>query len=307
MSSKLYLPVLLLLCISCQKSLKDLPVFDKNVAYESIRHQLEMGPRVPNSTGHEECKNWIAGQLQALGFQVKISPFTARTFTSVPMNVANVTGAYKPELTKRIVLATHYDTRPIAENDKDISTMMKPIAGADDGASGVAVLLEIAKIIKQKPIQNFGIDFVFLDASDQGDDTGMNVYSWGLGSQEWSTQVAISKKPKPEYCIFINMVGSKELRITQEGGSMRFAKELLIKIFAQAKTLGYEKYFPQIESRAIVEDHVFSFEHLDIPCILLMNNPEGSNNGIPPYMHTHQDNLEIVDPESLYKVGHLLL
>ena len=180
-----------------------IPKFDGNSAKEFITKQVSFGTRVTGSKGHQECKNWLVDQFKSFGAEVIEQDFSATTFNGVKLKATNIIARYNPNVQERIILSAHYDTRPFADKDPDPLRQSDPILGADDAGSGVGVLLEIAKLLKNNPIP-MGVDIVLFDAEDYGDDKGNNVNSWGLGSQYWGKNPHL-KRENVKYGILLDL------------------------------------------------------------------------------------------------------
>lgn len=275
--------------------------FNQDSAYVFIQKQVDFGKRYMNTTEHEECKNWLVSKLQNYDFEVITQDFKARSYMNEELNGTNIIGRYKPEVKERMLLCAHYDTRHIA--DKDSTDIELPIDGADDGGSGVGVILEIARQIKANPIP-MGLDIVFFDTEDYGSDKPGNDYSWGLGSQYWSKN--LHEEPyEVKYGILLDMVGSKNATFPKEGYSVKTAGKEVDKIWRFAKTLGYEKYFVDRPAGYYTDDHRFVIENAQIPMIDVINvKPDG---GFGHYHHTHLDNMENIDKQTLKAVGQIIL
>lgn len=282
------------------------PNFNGDSAFAYIKSQVDFGPRIPGSAEHKACAKWIVDQFNKAGLTVVEQPFKAQTYFGA-LDAVNIIGQYKPELPNRILLCAHWDSRHIA--DKDSKDREKPILGADDGASGVAVLLELARMVQQNPV-NIGIDFICFDAEDLGDDrppAGMTqnpastAETWCLGSQYWSRNL---HKPgyKAKFGILFDMVGAGGARFPREGYSLRMAPEIQNRIWAIAAELGYAELFPNYAAGEVTDDHVFVMRGTNIPTVDILGMPKN-----PPtfgdHHHTHFDNLSIIDVEILRRVG----
>lgn len=279
----------------------NIPKFDSALAYEFIVKQLSFGTREMNTPGHEACKDWLIEQLQATGFQVIPQTFTAKAYTGLELNGTNIIGQYRPEVAERLLLCAHYDTRHIA--DKDTSRVDQPIQGADDGASGVAVLLQLAQHIQAIDLP-MGVDIIFFDAEDYGDDKGRNDYSWALGSQYWSKNLH-EKGYLPKYGILLDMVGSADATFPKEGYSMQSAPKQVNKIWKLAKQMGHGQYFVNRRVGNYTDDHRFIIENTAIPMLDVINIKNDGRFG--HYHHTHLDDLDIISKKTLQAVGQVIL
>ena len=192
--------IILLMCTSRQndaenKSIEKLipqenikvkvPKFDAQSAKEFIAKQVSFGPRVTNSDGHQKCKEWLSKTFKSFEAKVIEQDFKATTYNNVQLNGTNIIARYNPNVQERIIIAAHWDTRPFADKDPDPLRQSDPILGADDGGSGVGVILELAQTLQKHPIP-MGVDFILFDAEDYGDDNGNDAESWVLGSRHWA-------------------------------------------------------------------------------------------------------------------------
>lgn len=305
-----WLIVLLSVFFACQPEIQKIPqediqvkvpAFNADSAYALVKKQLEFGPRYTNSPGHAQIRDWLLEKMNSYADEVIRQDFTATAYTGDTLNGTNIIARYKPDIAERVLLCAHYDTRHIA--DKDTIDQDQPILGADDGASGVAVLLEIARQLKENPIP-MGIDIVFFDAEDYGADTNGQTDTWGLGSQYWSKNL---HEPgyQVKYGILLDMVGAKGARFTKEGNSRFSARRVVKKIWELAERMNKQRFFVDKNTGAIIDDHLFIIQNAGIPMVDIINHPEEGLFGA--YHHTHQDNLEIIDPASLQAVGQVVL
>lgn len=275
------------------------PKFNKDSAYQFIKQQVDFGPRVPGTVAHAKCADYLVGKLKSYGLQVQIQSGNVTTYDGKKFNLKNIIGSYNLENNNRILLLAHWDTRPWADHDSQ--NRDKPNDGADDGASGVAVILEIARQLSiAKP--NVGIDILFDDLEDYGkenDSPGNN--TWCLGTQYWARNPHIPGY-KAQYGILLDMVGSKNAVFPQEGYSLKFAPYLVKKIWNKAARLGYSGYFTFQDAPPITDDHFYINTLANIPCVDIINlNPLTGQFG--PYHHRHTDNMNIIDKNTLETVG----
>ncbi len=316
---KRLLPLLLLPCLilftQCDKDnngtdpnpdtnvILTIPSADRDSAYAFVKAQVDMGPRVPGSDAHKQCAKWMADKLKSYGATVTTQTFTADYHFGESHESYNVIGSFNPENRKRVLLCAHWDTRYIADQDDEREN--EPIDGADDGGSGVAVLLEIARQIQANPI-DLGVDIVLFDAEDQGisggDETTTN--TWCIGSQYWSKNPH-TRGYRARYGILLDMVGSKNARFTKEGTSMHFAPNYMNKVWKLAAQMGYAGYFQDVESDPLIDDHWFINDIAKIPTIDIINRPQ--NNRFGRYWHTHDDNIDVISKKTLGVVGNTVL
>lgn len=300
--------------VHAQKSKEEmLRAFSSDSAYSFIENQLSFGPRVPGMEGHAKCANFIKDKLKSYGASVTIQYFTAYAYDSTKLSLQNIIGSYNPEASHRILLAAHWDTRPFA--DKDSINKNQPIPGANDGGSGTAVLLEIARILQKHPLPDIGVDMIFFDGEDFGEPQGYKMVKtlqnagavwWCLGSQYWSKNMH-QPDYSAKYGILLDMVGGKDARFFKEGGSMQFAKKYVNKVWKKAKQLGYDEHFINKKTRGIMDDHIFVSRDAAIPMINIIEYHHEHDNYFPDYHHTHGDNLSIIDKKTLQVVGETVL
>ena len=289
-------------------SYQQAPDFNADSAYHYIQQQVDFGPRVPNSEAHKAAGDWMVNKLKSFGLSVTEQTFKDKTYDGIELQLRNIIGRYKPEASKRILLGAHWDTRRIA--DKDTERLDEPIDGANDGASGVAVLLEIARVLHTDSLQpDVGIDFIFFDGEDDGEPEHRNFRDnsqiwWCLGSQYWSTTPHV-KGYSAYYGILVDMVGGKNARFYKEGYSLQFAKNIVDKVWTQAHHLGFGDFFQMRNAEPITDDHLFVNQNANIPMINIIDfSPDF---GFGHYHHTHKDNMEIIDKKTLSVVGQTVL
>ncbi len=280
------------------------PSFNQDSAYAFVAAQVAFGPRVPNTAAHRQCRDWLAAKLESYGAQVVLQDFTATAYTGQQLQCTNIIGSFNPKATKRILLAAHWDTRFISDQEHDISKQKLPVLGADDGASGVAVLLEIARQLSLHPL-DIGVDIIFFDAEDQGEDSGMSAETWCLGSQYWARNPHVAGY-KPKYGILLDMVGAKGARFAKEAASMSFAPWLVNKVWKLAQQMGYGQFFVDAATSGVTDDHFFVATIARIPMIDIINKPADSPTGFGTHWHTQADNLDIISKRTLKAVGQVI-
>lgn len=284
---------------SVEKKNVTVPRFNRDSAYTFVEKQVSFGPRAPKTQAHTDCKNWMVGKLEAFGADVIVQEFPATLANGTELTGYNVIGQYNIDHPRRILLAAHWDTRAVADQDSERTN--EPILGADDGGSGVGVLLEIARIIQENPI-DLGIDIVFFDLEDQGKD---GEYTWCLGSQHWAKNL---HRPnyKPEYGILLDMVGSENARFPKEGYSVANANRILNKVWPLAQRMGYGNFFVDNRVHPVTDDHKMVMEFAKIPMIDIINLPADTETRFGHYWHTHDDNMSVIDKKTLRAVGQVV-
>lgn len=284
------------------------PVFSGDSAFFYTDKQVKFGPRVPNSSAHVKCGDYLVAELKRLGCTVTEQKFTATHYDGTKLNARNIIGSINPQATKRILLASHWDSRPVA--DEDPTNKKGAIDGANDGASGVGVLLELARVIQQaaqKP--TVGVDLLFFDVEDGGNAAiAKDKYTgFCLGSQYWAANKHVPNY-SAYYGILLDMVGAKGATFPKEAFSNQYAGEITRNLWNLASQLGYSAYFIQEDGAAITDDHLPVNETAKIPMVdiihLQMNNPTKT---FFDDWHTHEDDMRNIDPNTLKAVGQTLL
>ncbi len=281
------------------------PGFDRDSAFQFVERQLAFGPRVPGTDAHRETADWLAATLERFGAEVIRQEFTARAHWGETLSGVNIIGQFNPGAGKRVVLAAHWDTRYSADSPLAEDTAEEGVPGADDGASGVSVLLEIARQLSLNPI-DMGVDIVFFDLEDQGKSGGSTTDSWGLGSQYWSKN--LHRNPyRPEYGILLDMVGARNARFAREHWSVYFAEDLVNKVWDLAAKMGYGNYFEPVDGGGVIDDHYFVNTEANIPMIDIINRPPESETGFGDHWHTLDDDIDVIDKRTLGAVGQVVL
>jgi hypothetical protein len=287
------------------------PVFSEDSAYQYIYNQVAFGPRVPNTAPHKACGLWLESELTSYGFEVILQEAIVSAWDGSKLEMKNIIGQFNKESKERILLCAHWDTRPYA--DKDIIDRFKPIDGANDGGSGVGVLLEIARQISMKS-PGYGVDIIFFDTEDYGTihDAGYQsiqemLDDWCLGSQYWSRNLHVANY-SPKYGILLDMVGAPNATFPKEGLSMKFAGHKVTAIWNAAESLGYGNYFVKKMAGAITDDHTFINNIAGIPTLDIIDmNVEGQYWTFGSFHHTHADNMDIIDKKTLKAVGQTVM
>ncbi len=271
-----------------------IPLFDGNRAFETLNKVVSHGPRNPGSPGHQACLAYINETLLGLADSVRLQSFSHRGYGGELLQMSNIIASFGPDNPSRILLCTHWDTRPRADRDPDASRRNEPILGANDGGSGVAVLLEIARLLKATP-PPVGVDLAFFDGEDYG--LGGDTPNYLLGARHFA-----ATKPSeyvPRFGILLDMIGDAQLDIPREGHSLRFASDIVDMVWDKAATLGYDQ-FSDREEAPITDDHL-PLNAVGIKTIDLIDfsYPDETNR----YWHTHDDTPDKCSAESLEAVG----
>ncbi|MBO4327907.1 MAG: M28 family peptidase [Bacteroidales bacterium] len=290
------------------------PVFNADSAYAYVKAQTDFGPRVPGTEAHASCAQWLVDKLAEYADTVMVQEFRTRLYTGKGMDGKNLIASFNPDAKKRIVLCAHWDSRPFADHDSDEANWNHPIDGANDGASGVGVLLEMARGFKQQPLnEKLGVDLIFFDLEDYGprQDLAEQYYDdrrnyWALGSQYWAAQPHLPGYTA-NFGILLDMVGGSDPSFQKEYYSQGYAAWVSNKVWRMAQNLGYQEYFVNELGDPISDDHLPLNEVAGIPCIDLIDlKPESSNGSFPETWHTLNDNLEHIDKQTLEMVGNVL-
>lgn len=281
------------------------PAFSADSAYRYIEEQVTFGPRVPNTSAHRACGDYLAAQLERFGAKVYNQYADLMAYDGTILKARNIIGVYNAEQKKRVMLCAHWDSRPYADQGEE-KHHHSAIDGANDGASGVGVLLEIARLIQQKA-PAIGIDIIFFDAEDYGiPDFYKGVYkpdTWCLGSQYWGRIPHVSDY-KARFGILLDMVGAKNATFYYEGYSRRTANRFVKKIWKMAERLGYGNYFIREDGGEVTDDHVYVNQYRQIPCVDIIHYDNQGTTGFNPTWHTLDDNLQHIDKATLQAVGH---
>lgn len=313
-----YAPLVLLFVVfSCGKNSEkpatttiDVPKFNADSAYAFVQKQVDFGPRVPNTEAHAKTAVYLEGKLKSYGAQVTVQSFKAPTIDGTIVDLKNIIASFQPQKQKRILLASHWDTRPYA--DKDSLKRDAPFDGANDGPSGVGVLLEIARQL-QSEHPRAGVDIILFDGEDWGPkdhDTNRPAVAqgwedwWCLGSQYWSKNL---HKPgyQAYFGILLDMVGSADARFFREGTSMEYAPRIVDKVWSAASLLGYGDRFIAQDTHGLTDDHLFVNKNARIPMVDIVQYD--SRNGFGDFHHTTKDNMSVIDKKTLKAVGTTVL
>jgi hypothetical protein len=278
------------------------PEFNPDSAYAYVKAQVDFGPRVPGTDAHAKCAAFLSAKLKSFGFDVIIpGGQTVKTYDGRQFALKNIIASFKPELQSRVMICSHWDTRPITESDtrdKD-----KPGDGANDGASGVGVALEIARQVGLSH-PTVGVDIIYFDVEDYGDNG--NEDTWCLGSKYWATNLH-KRDYVANFGVLLDMVGGPDAAFVKEGYSAQIAPQVVDKVWKAAGDLGYGAYFlPQTVRFVGADDHVPVNEQAHIPCIDIIQYNKATG-GFPDYHHTHKDNMSAIDKNTLKAVGQTLL
>lgn len=288
-----------------KKVLVATPQFNSDSAYVFIKKQVDFGPRVPNTKSHQQCANYLVNKLKNYGAEVLVQQGKVTAYDKKTYDLKNIIAAFNPSQSNRILLCAHYDTRHVA--DRDSNKTNQPIEGANDGASGVGVLLEIARQLHEQK-STLGIDIILFDIEDYGEprdgNSGMED-SWCLGSQYWAKNKHKANYTA-QYGILLDMVGAKNATFLMEASSDYYASWVNKKVWDNAVRLGYSNYFIYDKFGPITDDHLYINQFAKIPTIDIIQWDK-IRNDFGSYHHTHNDNMSVIDKNTLKAVGQTVI
>lgn len=277
------------------------PAFSSDSAYQYIVDQLAFGPRTNNSDAHKKCGDYFEKFFKDLGLTVHAQKGTVTAHDGKNLEFRNIIAQHNPEYGTRIFISAHWDSRPWA--DQDSKDKKKPIMAANDGASGVAVIMELARIITEQNA-NIGIDFILWDAEDYGVSGAENSFCYG--SQHWANN-KVPDNYRAKYGINLDMVGGTNASFPIEKFSSYYAPHIVKKVWKKAEKLGYQSYFiPQEGQYPTTDDHYYVNVNAGIPTIDIIHK-DLSSDSFHPTWHTHDDNIDAIDKKTLQVVGEVVL
>jgi len=275
-----------------------IPVFNPDTAFSYLTTQVGFGPRVSGTSAHDRCREYLVGELGRYADAVNMQPFTIRGYDGEELHYTNIISSFNAGATTRILLLAHYDSRPWADEEPDSSLHNRPIPGANDGASGVAVLLEIARQMKSSP-PSVGVDILLTDGEDYGrhNDPGGFLH----GARYFAAHLPPGYRPV--FGILLDMVGDANLEIPKEQYSIDFAADVVAHVWSAARDLGVSQFSDRVQGR-VTDDHL-PLNRAGIKTIDLIDfdYPDPTNR----YWHTLSDTPDKCSPASLEAVGRVLL
>lgn len=286
------------------------PSFNADSAFTYCQAQCDFGPRTMNSEAHDKCAAWIVSQFERQGCEVETQKADLQGYDGTILKSQNIIAHYNPKASQRVLLCAHWDSRPWADNDPDSANWRKPVMAANDGASGIGVMLEIARLLKAEPTLPFGIDFVCFDAEDWGTpqwaDVQDNGDTWALGAQYWSKN--LPQGYTAQYGILLDMVGGQGAKFYREGMSMQYASNVVKKVWSAARKAGYGSFFPKSDGGMITDDHIPVNENAKIPTVdIIAYYPDCQQSSFGPTWHTTHDTMENLDKNTLKAVGQTIV
>lgn len=287
---------------------KILGAFNADSAYSYIERQVSFGPRVPGSEAHRACSRYIIDRLRSFNADtVMVQNTTLEAYNGDKLPISNIFAGYNVGATNRVLLVAHWDTRPWANMEKDIESRKQPVPGANDGASGVGVLLEIARNLALKAPE-CGVDLLFVDAEDYGNQDGVagSDNTWCLGSQYWVEHMPYNSVNRPVFGILLDMVGGTGARFHRERYANINASRPTMRVWSEAKAMGLGDVFIDKVGGAVIDDHIFLTE-AGIPTTNIIENMNEVTGDFPPTWHTLDDNMKHISRETLDAVGKTVL
>lgn len=313
-------------CGTTKKQVEQQPLvniqFNADSAYLFCAAQCDFGPRTMNSEAHERCAQWISQKFQQYGYTVELQKADLKGYDGTILKSTNIIASSQPSTPNsqlpKVLICAHWDSRPWADNDPDSANWRKPVMAANDGASGVAVMLELARLIQQHDSLNVAVDFIASMRKTGASPNGMRQVtvptSWALGAQYWAKKYqekSLHSQPSTlnyQYAILLDMVGGQGAKFYQEGYSKQKAGRIVEKIWRAAHAAGYGSTFPMQESGFVTDDHVPVNDIANIPCVDIINHyPDCPQSSFGPTWHTVNDDMQHIDKNTLQAVGQTLL
>ena len=276
------------------------PTFDAARALDLARRQVAFGPRIPGTPAHDSTRAWMVGLLREAGARVAELPVVVppRDGSGDTLRGTNVFASFDTTASRRVLLAAHWDTREFADEDPDPARRQRPVPGANDGASGVAVLMEMARLLGEMP-PPVGVDLALFDLEDAGEPdfaTDSTATPYALGSAAF---VRENPSYRPAYGVLLDMIGDRTLRLPREGYSQEYAPDVVDRVWAAAARVGADAFVDEV-GPPIFDDHV-PFLQRGIPVIDVIHTP------FPDTWHTTSDTVDRLDAGSLGQVGRTLV
>ena len=285
------------------------PAFNADSAYQYVKAQCDFGPRVPNTQAHRDCGEYLFQKLRQFGARMYDQHADVIAYDNTVLKARNIIASFNPDNRRRVLLCAHWDSRPYADEEEDEAEQRKPILGANDGASGVGILLEVARQLQQQA-PAIGIDIVLFDAEDYGTpyfyQGNYKPDTWCLGSQYWGRVPHVGNY-NARFGILLDMVGGRGATFYYEGFSQRTADKYVKKIWDAAHRIGFGSYFPRLKGSEVTDDHLYVYQLRKIPCVDIINYDPNASSGFGDFGHTHDDNMDIIDRATLQAVGQTVL
>jgi hypothetical protein len=285
------------------------PKFNSDSAYEYVKAQCDFGPRVPGSEAHALCLAYFVEKFNGFGADtVIVQEGESVIYDGTKMPIRNVIASYGVGKSNRVMICAHWDSRPFADNDVNLANRRKPIIGANDGASGVGVIMELARQLGMKDAA-MGVDLILFDLEDLGApdwaETRLSDGGWALGSKYWASRPHVSGY-QAQFGILLDMVGAQGAQFYREYFSDRYASWVLDRVWSKAAEIGLSNVFVNQQGGAVTDDHVNVLK-AGIPCIDIIQFQRDTESGFGDYWHTHNDDMRNIDRATLDAVGRVLM
>ena len=286
------------------------PAFMADSAMAYCQAQCDFGPRTMNSKAHDLCEEWIVNKFKGFGLEVETQKADLTGWDGTKLHSTNIIAHFNPQAERRILICAHWDSRPWADNDPDSTNWHKPVLAANDGASGVGVMLEVARLLQNDTTLAIGVDLVCFDAEDYGtpqwaEKNEDSENTWALGAQYWAKN--LPENYKPQFGILLDMVGGQGAKIYQEQNSIRYAASIVDKVWSAARHAGFSSVFANEVGGGVTDDHV-PVNEAGIPTVdIIPFYPDCRQSSFGPTWHTINDDMEHLDINTLKAVGQTLI
>ena len=286
------------------------PAFIADSAMAYCQAQCDFGPRTMNSKAHDLCEEWIINKFKGFGLEVETQKADLTGWDGTKLHSTNIIAHFNPQAERRILICAHWDSRPWADNDPDSTNWHKPVLAANDGASGVGVMLEVARLLQNDTTLAIGVDLVCFDAEDYGtpqwaEKNEDSENTWALGAQYWAKN--LPENYKPQFGILLDMVGGQGAKFYQEQFSLRYAASIVDKVWSAARHAGYGSMFTNEVGGQITDDHI-PVNEAGIPTVdVIPCYPDCRQSSFGPTWHTINDDMEHLDSNTLKAVGQTLI
>ena len=286
------------------------PAFMADSAMAYCQAQCDFGPRTMNSKAHDLCEEWIVNKFKGFGLEVETQKADLTGWDGTKLHSTNIIAHFNPQAQRRILICAHWDSRPWADNDPDSLNWHKPVLAANDGASGVGVMLELARLLQNDTTLAIGVDLVCFDAEDYGtpqwaEKNENSESTWALGAQYWADN--LPENYEPQFGILLDMVGGQGAKIYQELYSLRYAASVVDKVWSAARHAGFSSVFANEVGGGVTDDHV-PVNEAGIPTVdIIPFYPDCSQSSFGPTWHTVNDDMEHLDINTLKAVGQTLV
>ena len=286
------------------------PTFMADSAMAYCQAQCDFGPRTMNSKAHDLCEEWIINKFKGFGLEVETQKADLTGWDGTKLHSTNIIAHFNPQAERRILICAHWDSRPWADNDPDSTNWHKPVLAANDGASGVGVMLEVARLLQNDTTLAIGVDLVCFDAEDYGtpqwaEKNEDSENTWALGAQYWAKN--LPENYKPQFGILLDMVGGQGAKFYQEQFSLRYAASIVDKVWSAARHAGYGSMFTNEVGGQITDDHI-PVNEAGIPTVdVIPCYPDCNQSSFGPTWHTVNDDMEHLDINTLKAVGQTLI